>query len=66
MTLNNITLTSLVRHLNQSKRKKSGKKFTIGDAQGYVRRGHLPKYLGGGEIDGSDLADGVKLYNVKK
>ena len=61
----NTTLTGLVKFLNTSMKKKSGKKFTIGDAQGYIKRGHLPLYLGGNEIRESKAVEGLKLYNLK-
>jgi hypothetical protein len=65
MGVNSFTLTTLVKFLNSEKVKKSGNKFTISDAQGYIRRGHLPKYLGGSCISLNDSIEGIKLYNIK-
>lgn len=41
------TLTTLADYLNNTYgSKRTGKKFTQGDVQSYIRRGYLPKYLG--------------------
>jgi len=64
--LTNITLTFLVSYLNENYKKKTGKKFTISDVQSYIRRGHLPKYLGGNIIVLNSEIKCVKLYNLKK
>lgn len=61
----NVTLTVLTKFLNAVKVKKTGEKFTTSDVQGYVRRGRLPKYLGGQTIVLSDdKIEGIKLYNI--
>jgi len=61
----NCTLTVLTRNLNKVSTKKSGGKFSTSDVQGYVRRGRLPKYLGGQSITASKEIEGVTLYNIK-
>jgi len=66
MLLSNVTLTTLTFYLNSNYSKKTGKLFTISDVQSYVRRGHIPKYLGGDLIElNKDFKD-VKLYSLKK
>lgn len=45
MTENKFTLTSLVDHLNRNYHKPDGKKFTVSDVQGYIKRGYLPSYI---------------------
>lgn len=59
-----VTLTTLKHYLNLSKRKKSGEAFTNSDVQSYIRRGHLPRYLGGNSIEPSEEVEGVKLYFI--
>lgn len=64
MILSNADQTAIVRWLNDTfKEKKSGLKFTAQDVQGYVKRGRLPKYLGGNSI----VRVGIhcKTFNVK-
>lgn len=61
----NATLTVLTKFLNEVTVKKTGEKFTTTDVQGYVRRGRLPKYLGGQTIVLADnKIEGIKLYNI--
>jgi len=60
-----MTLTALVKFLNETKEKKTGTKFSASDIQAYIRRGHLPKYLGNNEILTSNAYDGVTLYSIK-
>jgi len=61
----NATLTVLTKFLNEVTVKKTGEKFTTTDVQGYVRRGRLPKYLGGQCIVLSEnKIEGIKLYNI--
>jgi hypothetical protein len=61
----NATLTVLTKFLNEVTVKKTGEKFTTTDVQGYVRRGRLPKYLGGQNIVLADnKIEGIKLYNI--
>lgn len=61
----NLSLTKLRDYLNENLIKKSGTKFTISDVQGYIRRGHLPKYLGNQDILLNNKFKGIKIYNVK-
>ena len=63
--VSNLSLTQLRNHLNVYFIKKSGTKFTISDVQGYIRRGHLPKYLGNQDITLNQKFKGIKIYNVK-
>ena len=60
----NLTLTTFTKFLNNEKKKKNGKSFTIGDVQGYIRKKRLPKYLGGNYILIDNEIDGVTLYNI--
>jgi hypothetical protein len=62
----NVSLTRLVDWLNKTYLiKKSGEEFTISDAQGYVKRGFLPNYLGGHTIEvDSSIVQGVKSYSI--
>lgn len=46
--------------------KESGSKFTVQDLQNYVRRGYIPKYLGGNMIVPGDKMRDVKLYSILK
>jgi hypothetical protein len=62
MVLSNVNQTYIVKWLNKEKAKKSGEKFTSADVQGYVRRGRLPKYLGGNKIE--KAGENCKSYNV--
>lgn len=60
--IKNITLTGLVTHLNNTYVfKKSGKSFNTTDVQGYIRRGMLPRYLGGNRISKTKVD---RIYNV--
>lgn len=64
--IKNVSLTYLTEWLNKTYCiKKSGEAFTVSDAQGYVRRGYLPTYLGGHfiEVD-SSLVQGVRSYSI--
>ena len=63
MLLSNVNQSYLVKWLNREKRKKSGGEFTAQDVQGYIRRGSLPKYLGGNRIE--SISRNCKAYNVK-
>lgn len=63
----NRTLTGLVSWMNERfSCKESGSKFTVQDLQNYVRRGYIPKYLGGNLIVPGDAMRDVKLYNILK
>lgn len=62
--MKNMTQTAIVKWLNDKFKKKTGRAFTTGDVQGYIRRKQLPKYLGGSRISSSNVANGVKLYNI--
>ena len=55
----------MTKFLNKSRVKKTGTKFTISDVQAYIRRGHLPKYMGGNVIKINRGIDGITLYNIK-
>lgn len=59
-------LTGLVRFLNESFKKQSGTDFSTTDVQSYVRRGHLPKYLGNIKIVPDKSVTDVKLYKIIK
>ncbi len=59
-----MTLTSFTKHLNLVSQKQTGKPFTTSDVQSYIRRGHLPEYLGGFGIVLNQEIEGVKLYNL--
>lgn len=51
MVLSNANQAAIVNWLNEKfKEKKSGLKFTAQDVQGYVKRGKLPRYIGGNSI----------------
>ena len=65
MLLKHATLTSLVKYLNENMTKKTHNEFTVSDVQAYIRRGHLPVYLGGNIISESKIGSGAKLYNLK-
>lgn len=61
------TLTGIKNWLNQLHgKKKSGVEFFLTDVQHYVRRGNLPKYLGGYTIERDKTVKDVKLYNIVK
>lgn len=62
----NMTLTTFMRFMNARMVKKSRTPFTTGDIQGYIRRGKLPLYLGGNEIECNSEVEGVNLYNLKQ
>lgn len=64
MVLSNVNQVYIVKWLNKEKRKRSGEKFTSADVQGYVRRGMIPKYLGGNQIE--RVGENCKSYNVKE
>lgn len=60
------SLTGLVHWLNENFVKQTGKKFSVGDVQSYIRRGHLPEYLGNNKIEREKSVADAKLYNVEK
>lgn len=65
---NRFTLTSLVDHLNARYQKPDGKKFKVGDVQGYIRRGYLPSYIEPGfkvEIVLAINIPGAKIYELR-
>jgi len=63
----NLTLTAMTNWLNEVfKEKSSGQKFQHYDVQGYIRRGKLPDYLGGNEIERNEGITHAKLYNIKE
>lgn len=64
--IKDVNLVQLTEWLNTFfSRKKSGEEFSVSDTQGYIRRGHLPAYLGGHSIK-IDLTrvKGVRCYSV--
>lgn len=62
----NLTLTSLCVWLTENKKKKTNTPFTPQDTQLYIKRGYLPKYMGGNIIDRVKGINSVKLYNICK
>lgn len=60
-----ITLTGLVKWLNENFEKKNNKPFTVSDVQQYIRLKHIPYYMGGHLIEKVDN-EYVKLYNIIK
>jgi len=58
-------LTGLLLHMNQNYKKAGQKDFTMGDIQGYVRRGWIPNYLGG-DLIRCELISNVKFYSLYK
>lgn len=62
----NLSLTGVLKWLEETyKIKKTGEPFTLQDAQGYQRRGYIPKYLGSVLIVRTDN-EYAKLYNIVK
>jgi hypothetical protein len=63
-----VNFSELVKWLNEKfKWKKSGYPFTISDVQGYIKRGHLPSYIGGHQITvDKQKVRGVSSYSVKE
>lgn len=61
-----LTLTNLVKWLNENHDKKGGTEFQMVDVVAYVRRGHLPFYLGAWKIETNNSIAGIKLYNIYK
>lgn len=65
--LEEVTMTRMVEFLNKNyKQKRSLKPFNTTDAQGYIKRGALPSYMGGNRIELSKKDTGTKLYNILK
>jgi hypothetical protein len=59
------TLTGIVKWLNETySKKKTGQPFRINDVQHYIRRGNLPKYMGGNRIIKDNTIEGVGLYKI--
>lgn len=63
MLLSHVNQVAIVEWLNKQFKKKNGSTFTAQDVQGYVRRGKLPKYLGGNRI--VKIGDNCKTFNIK-
>ena len=60
-----INAQGLVYWLNENFRKDNGKKFNRNDVTAYLKRGYIPKYLGGNEIVTTPKKHcTIKLYNV--
>ncbi len=64
LEVENLTLTTLTLWLNENKKKKTEIPFSVQDTQLYIKRGKLPKYLGGNKIVRVKKIDSVKLYNI--
>jgi hypothetical protein len=61
------TLTGLTKWLNESNLKKqTGTEFNTRDVQNYIKRGYIPEYLGGHQIEKEISIQDVKLYNLYK
>lgn len=60
------SLTSMTEWMNECFVKQSGKLFTTGDVQSYIKRGHIPEYLGNHKIEREKRFKNVKLYKVIK
>jgi len=64
------TMTGLMKWLNGEEnkelKKKNGTAFTIGDVQGYVKRGYLPIEMGNNEIEKDETFKDIKIYNIVK
>jgi len=64
--IKNKTFVGLVKWMNEKyKLKRTGKPFKSSDIQSYIRRGNIPSYLGGNEIERVSEIEDVCLYNVK-
>lgn len=64
-----VTLTALTKWLNENDNfsKQTNNEFTTNDVNQYIRLGHLPYYMGGNQIEESDIkVEGMKLYNLRK
>lgn len=60
----NLSLTGILKWLEEIyKVKKTNKPFSLQDAEGYLNRGYIPKYMGGHFIEKVDNKYS-KLYNV--
>jgi len=60
----NLSLTGILKWLEETyKVKKTGKPFSLQDAEGYLIRGNIPQYLGGYLIEKVDNKYS-KLYNL--
>ena len=62
----NLNLTQLTKYLADNFKKESTLNISISDVQGYVRRGHLPEYMGLNTIEKVEDFPGIMLYNLKK
>ena len=61
-----LNLTGMVGWMNDNYKKQTGRKFTSGDIQQYIVRGHIPEYLGNNQIELEDGYKNVKLYKIVK
>ena len=61
------TLTAYANHLNMVHgNKKSDSPFTTDDVQKYAKRGKLPEYLGGNEVEEVVHEEmGIKMIKIK-
>lgn len=59
-----LNLTGMVDWINSVYSKQTGNRFTVGDVQQYISRGHLPFYLGNLEVVKEEGYSNVKLYKV--
>jgi len=64
--ISKMNLTGLRDYLNEKFQKKNGKKFTVGDVQGYISRGRLPVYLSALQISEVTDVRGIKIYKLEK
>lgn len=60
------SMKSLVTWMNENYVKQTGKQFTVGDIQFYIKRGYIPEYLGKNTIERDSSIKEAKLYNVIK
>jgi hypothetical protein len=60
-----LTASGLRDYLNKNQKcKKTLKAFTSSDVQNYVRRGHLPNYLGGKKIKEMKNIIGIRTFKI--
>ena len=67
IVISGISMMGILRWLEENHKKKTGKPFTISDVQGYILRGQLPGYIGGGlllEVINSKYSN--RKYNIVK
>lgn len=63
--IRDVNAQGLLLWLNENFIKKNGKRFNRNDITFYIKRGHLPEYLGGNRITSVPKKHcTIKLYNV--